>query len=236
MARDNGGAGRPVAARFRDAHQRHRARALFRAGLQAAGHGAQTAAQRVLATRREPSRALVAIRDESRARQRAVPRDVLLVLPRDRERDGLFHSIRRQSARGRGSQHSATNRVAGGELSHGRRSQVAPPLRAELGRREQEVLPRLLDERAADERRRLRAGRSAVEQHLVSEARALSEQHTASVGRSVPVPPARRRGAHGEQREAVEHRRRRVPENGGRRRRTSCSRSHTKPWRTSWTA
>ena len=99
-----GRAGRPVAARLRDAHERHGARALLRARLQAAGLRAQAAAQRVLAARREPTGAVGAIRDESRARQRAVPGDVLHVVPGDRERDGLLHSIGRQSARGRRSE------------------------------------------------------------------------------------------------------------------------------------
>src|SRR5262249_31072749 len=116
MAREHGRAGGPVAARLRAAHQRYRPRAVLRAWLQAADDRAQTTAQCVLAARREPVGAFGAVRDESRAGQRAVPRDVLLLVPGDRERDGLLHSIRWQSTRGRRPRDSTTDRALGCEL------------------------------------------------------------------------------------------------------------------------
>src|SRR5262245_25139395 len=79
---------RSLAPRLRDGHERHGPRSVLRARLQANDRRRETTEERLLAARRKPEGPLGAIRGEPFADERAVPRDVLLIVPGDGQRDG----------------------------------------------------------------------------------------------------------------------------------------------------
>src|SRR5262245_54883594 len=89
----------PLAARIRAPHERYGSRAFLRPRLQTAGHGTQTTEEHFLVARCESVPAAGADRCESTARREwTVHRDVLHIVPGDRQRDRFLHSVERESA------------------------------------------------------------------------------------------------------------------------------------------